>query len=219
MSLKKKVVVGSMTSMLLLGNVVPVLANSKSVDNNKSVAKSITIDEKSLENDIKMSKVLTYDELISIIAEEDGISIDEAKNIVGPENIKYTKDGKEIRATYRTLSASVDVTPVYRPTLNWYCETSESSSGGFRGILKILKVSLNRSYNGLSKQFSGDIYSKLENPNKIYYILNGDFYNNGTTTSSGGVNISVGGGASVSFSVSYASNHFTYSYKTGYKTF
>ncbi len=39
-----------------------------------------------------------------------------------------------------------------------------------------------RGYKGLSKQFVGSVYVNLEDPNIIFYIANGDFYNNGSTT-------------------------------------
>lgn len=41
---------------------------------------------------------------------------------------------------------------------------------------------MNRVYNGLSKKYAGKFYMNLEDPNRIHYILDGDFYNNGTVS-------------------------------------
>ena len=94
--------------------------------------------------------------------------------------------------------------------MRFYCETIES--GWFRAIKKILRVDMIRGYKGLSKQFSGSVYVNLEDPNKIFYIVNGDFYNNGSTTYEGGVSIGVGKYALVSFKSSSASSHYQYRY-------
>ena len=69
-----------------------------------------------------------------------------------------------------------------------------------------------RKYNDMTKQFGGTVYTNLEDANSIYYIVNGDFYNNGTTTGGGGVNIGVGEGVSLNFNLSYSSNEYAYCY-------
>jgi hypothetical protein len=76
-----------------------------------------------------------------------------------------------------------------------------------------------RGYNGLSKQFSGNVYVNLEDANRIFYIVNGDFFNNGTTTWNAGVTIGVGKAANVKFGVSGASNYYQYRYVESRVTF
>lgn len=120
--------------------------------------------------------------------------------------------------TYRVISSTFDVTSVYRPSLEFYCQTSEWS-GSFRSIEKILNIGMNRYSNNRSKQFNGSVYANLEDPNRIYWIVNGNFYDNGTTSVNGGVNIGIGEKSSVNFSVSYSSNYYAYAYKTGYARF
>lgn len=56
--------------------------------------------------------------------------------------------------------------------------------------------------------FAGNIYANLEDPNRIYWHIDGDFYDKGTTTGSGAVDIGVGEGATVSFGLSYADNYY-----------
>ena len=86
-------------------------------------------------------------------------------------------------------------------------EKSKMYSGNYWGIVEIKNVTLDRTYNGNSKQFSGQVYANLENAYTIYYSVSGDFYNNGTTTvtSSGSVGAA---GTSVSYGVSESSNHY-----------
>ncbi|KFM95754.1 hypothetical protein D0U04_22510 [Bacillus clarus] len=53
---------------------------------------------------------------------------------------------------------------------------------------------------------------KLLSPNEIFYIVNGTFFNNGTTTFNGNVSINVGGYGSVSMGASYATSTYKYAY-------
>lgn len=169
------------------------------------------------EDNIGISEPMSFDELIKSFAKNENVSIEEARcTLTG----NMARNGLTISpfATYRTLTSTVNVDITYKPTLNFYCQTDEGG-GSFRAIKKILNVGMNRSFNGRSKQFSGSVYTKLENPNRIYWVVNGDFYNNGTTTVGSGVDFGVGQSASIKFSISYASNFFKYCYQTGYRTF
>jgi len=80
---------------------------------------------------------------------------------------------------------------------------------------------MNRSHlgSGRSKSFDGTVYTKLEDPNRIYWIVNGDFLDNGTTTGGGAVNIGIDKAASIEFNASRTTNHYKYLYKTGYTRF
>lgn len=109
-------------------------------------------------------------------------------------------------STFRTFSDRVDVNDNYRPSVKFYCQTSEG--GGFLGIVKILNVGMNRKNNGMTKQFGGTIYTNLENAGTIYWSVDGNFYNNGTTTCSGGVNVGIDDFASVNFNVSHSTDFY-----------
>lgn len=82
-------------------------------------------------------------------------------------------------------------------------------------IKQLNNISILRSYNGISKVFSGNVYCNLEDYRTIYYEVNGDFYNNGTISVSAGLNIEIGESGSVSFGVTGSSNHFKYFYSNG----
>lgn len=174
----------------------------------------------------EVSEVLTFDELVKRISIDNGISEFEAANqVIKSRNSDKLRSSSTstlassetivspYAATYRTISAPFTVKTEYKPQLRFYCETSEG--GGYWGIVKILNVGMNRSYNGLTKQFGGTVYTNLETAARIYWVVNGDFFENGTTTVSGGVNIGVGGTDVVNFNVSYSSNHYAYTYKEG----
>ncbi len=74
---------------------------------------------------------------------------------------------------------------------------------------------MDRNYKGISKQFGGTVYTNLEDSNRIYYIVEGDFYNNGTTMGGGSIKIGVGEGSSAEFHASNATNFYAYCYKDG----
>lgn len=87
--------------------------------------------------------------------------------------------------------------------------------GSFREFEYIQTVGLNRMYNGTSKGFAGTVEAKLTSKTKIWWHVNGDFYNNGTTT----VSITGGGSAAkigktvtgnFSISVTHTSDHYRY---------
>lgn len=192
-----------------------------------------TLDKNSLSGCIDLgdegtvtSEVLTFDELIEIIAQDNKISETEAANLIAKQysdnnhNNKNQKSTnlKSLRSsTFRTVTSRFTVTDVYKPSLKFYCETSECISTW--GILKILNVTMNREsviYNmSVVKQFSGTVYTNLESNSKIHWIVNGDFFNNGTTTVGAGGQIGIGGCLTLSFNISHASNYYEYCYQTG----
>lgn len=175
----------------------------------------------------EISEVLTFDELVNEISVNEGISKKKATEQIKASMNSNSSNSKSDStllassdavtaesATYRSISAQFTVTSSYKPTLRFYCSTSEG--GGYWGITKILNVSMNRLYNDISKQFGGSVYTNLESAYRIFWIVDGDFYNNGTTTGGGGVSIGVGGSASIDFNVSNSSNHYKYCYVEGY---
>lgn len=170
----------------------------------------------------EISEVLTFDELVKEIANDQGISeIQAARQVISSRKSSnnLNRSISPYAATYRTVRTTFTVTSTYKPSLNFYCETSEG--GSFRGIIQIVNVGMNRAHlgTGKSKQFAGTVFTKLEDPNRIYWIVNGDFYDNGTTTGGGSVNIGLGKFANVAFNISHASNHYKYIYLESYSYF
>ena len=111
---------------------------------------------------------------------------------------------------YITISSQFTVTSGYKPSIKFYCYVSKSNY--FGQILQILNVSLDRSYEInntiVSKIYSGNVFVHLENDNTIYYSLDGDWYNTGTATYSGGTNIKVHETVTLNFSASNTTNFY-----------
>jgi hypothetical protein len=230
MSIKRnilgKIGVVTLSATMLTGGILPSIGHAQQINNNKGLSDLVGIERvntniqgtlKLGDNNVGISDVMTFEELAQQLAKDNSITTDEAvKNLTK----SITKNGQTISpyATYRTLSGSFTVTSTYKPQVKFYCETNEGG-GSFRAIVKILNVGMDRGYNGISKQFNGSVYTNLEDPNRIFWIVNGDFYNNGSTTGSVGVNIGVGKFATVNFGVSSADNHYKYFYGSGYTYF
>lgn len=159
----------------------------------------------------QVSEVMNFEEMADCIAQDTGMTKDEAISIL-LQNPVYSVNSLSIAtpmdATYRTLYDTLDVTTTYRPKVKFYCRTTESSTMG--GIVSIEYAYLDRSYNGISKQFGGSLWYKFMDMNNIYYVIEGDWYNNGSTTYTGSGSISVGGIGTVTFSVSITTNHYKY---------
>lgn len=169
-------------------------------------------------DDMIVSEPMTFDELVATYSKDANISLEEAYKQVTPN---FPEQNSEVSTLaikqYRTLTQRLTVNSVYKTELKFYCQTSES--GNFRGIIKVLSVSMNRQYNNLNKQFGESVYTHLQNANRIFYRVEGDFYNNRTTTFNGGINLSVGKSASFSFGASHSSNHYGYIYQEGRYSF
>ena len=119
------------------------------------------------------------------------------------------------------MTLTVENRPSYTPTLDFYCEVSVGD--GVWGIMNIYSVQMNRSSNGLVKQFDGEVQVWLRSAERIEYIVNGDFYNTGTTTSSssGSIDLNIGDYGKLTFSASSTttSNWYGYCYCSAIKKF
>lgn len=156
----------------------------------------------------------TADELIKIIEEDSNIYIDDKIELINKVNTL-----KSTRATYDywTIYSTCVVNSLYSCRPYFYTYSSFSVGGYPNSIEEILYANIDRNHNGTSKQFGGDLYYNLEASNCLFWDLNGDFYNNGTTTFNLGVSVQLGEGAKTTFtaSMAYSSNHFAYCHKDG----
>ena len=216
----KKIMCITLAMLLVACASLTIVANAETLtpENDSIITGIISVEDLENDPDVVVSEPMTYEEMVSEYAENTGKTYNEAI----AELHRETRSMSAAKGNaYRKFSVLITVTSSYRPSIDFYCETSEG--GNFFNINKIYSVQLNRDYNGISKQFQGTIESWLRSAISIEYIINGDFYNNGTTTTSGGVNLNVGLNelASVSFSVSSAttSNHYKYCYESRIKVF
>jgi hypothetical protein len=148
--------------------------------------------------DISISEPMTFSEMVSVYADNNDISFVEAyKELNKGRSIITTSSLSS--SSYRVLSIGLYVNSGYKPSIDYYVTTSES--GSYWGITSIYSVQLKRIYNGVSKVFQGNLESWLRSPYQIEYIINGDFYNQATSTSSYTINGSWGENVKISLSI------------------
>ncbi|WP_438495772.1 hypothetical protein [Paenibacillus sp. IHBB 3054] len=221
----KRSIAASLTAGFLLTASLPVYGETANVTSEtvspvESAVQTIDLQKgfENLSDDIIVSEVLTFDELVSRMAEKQGITEDEASSILinnyGAGNTEESRSNVARLATFRTLSKQLLEFNGYRPSLEFYCETSES--GSFHGIVKILNTTLNPINNNTAKVFNGTIYVNLENASKIHYIVSGKFYHNGVIQSvTGNFGISVGGVLNIGISATGNTNLYYTTHEPG----
>lgn len=173
-----------------------------------AVSGTISLDDLDSNPDVIVSDPMTFTEMIARMAKNADMSYDEVLRML-PDTMQTQAARSN---AYRSFTARLHVTDEYKPYLDFYCATSEG--GHFFNINSIYSIQLVQSYNGISKQFGGEVNAWLRSSNSIEYYVNGDFFNNGTTTVSGGIGVNAGLNVkcSATYSVSYSSNHYKYFY-------
>ena len=84
-------------------------------------------------------------------------------------------------AHYRILSLPLSVTASYTPRLILYCAVSEADASlASVDAIQLLQQEGNTSQQ--NRSFHGDIQVWLRGNTQLEYVINGDFYNGGTTT-------------------------------------
>ncbi|MBY5050936.1 hypothetical protein [Streptococcus agalactiae] len=150
---------------------------------------------------------VTKDDIISNYSQVTGVSDIEAAAILFPEDnvISFRSAGPSTQMaskSYVMLRAAIqDHTftqnlPKGAGSVYFYCQVS--TSGGFRGIQRIIYGG----YNAGSKAFSGNFQYFLPDPNRIHYTVSGQLFSNTTVTTSAGGSIGIGEGTSVNIGVS-----------------
>lgn len=187
-----------------------------------------------LNSDATQVTTITFDEMVREIALQTGDTIENVTNgfidskraalesqalqcqALSVENMTDAEI-MELLASTSYITVKVGNFPILKSTyqpkgLSFYGEGDKPSQDHTR-MFRILNVVFDRSNvlsSGGTKQFSGNIYTNLEANDRIYYSVDGDFYENGSTTCQTGVNIGIGESVSISASVSSTSNHFAY---------
>lgn len=153
----------------------------------------------------------TAEELIEIIEEDSNIYHDDKIELINKINtLKSTKATYD----YWTIYSRCVVNSLYSCRPYFYTYSSFSVGRYPNSIEEILYANIDRNHNGTSKQFVGDLYYNLEANNCLFWDLNGDFFNNGTTFNLG-VSVELGKGAKTTFTPSMTDslNHFAYCHK------
>lgn len=98
---------------------------------------------------------LTGEELAIEYAQEGQISVERAKIIVSIG----LPDSKS--RTYRILSEKIIVKPNYEARVKFYCRTDEKDGDK-------------------EAPFAGNLFAYLEDPNRVFYMVSGEFYHKGS---------------------------------------
>ena len=206
----KLIVTFSFLAILVIGN--PLSSFAATLDDNDLITQSSFIDLTNVEEQENVRIIdLTYDEMIAELAEAKGITIEEAKTRYPDRSTANSSNVSLLNSCITVapskVSITLDVAYNYKPTLDiyvWPCR-----SGSITYYQAIEEVDMNRESQWKSKQFTGSITAKLTTQTTIWWKVNGDFYDNGTTLISGTLSkdklVWEGSGT-----ISYQSDHFKY---------
>lgn len=159
------------------------------------------------------AKIVTFDEMVTNVAKSKGISELEEKNQLLSSKLNITSAATEATSFYVHFYEQFQVQNTgWYPQIDIYAECQ----GVYRDFVGISDLNMIRSYNYISKQYTGKLQAKVENSKTIYWVVNGDFYDNGTTSWTFGGSVNIGEYATLTGSISGANNLFGYAYKTGY---
>lgn len=89
-------------------------------------------------SNVTFSEPMSFSKMVTHYAEASEMSYDEALKLFPKENTDDTVSSK----CYRILNIPLDVTAIYKPQLNLYCETSES--GHYWGISNIYLANMEK---------------------------------------------------------------------------
>lgn len=159
--------------------------------------------------DVEVVKHDSLEDFIEVILSDGWMNQDEKLMLIDSIRTTNTVRAGETYG-YLTFTFTSTITTAYKVKPYFYSKVKYCGMSNPCEISKIEYANLDRNYNGTSKQFKGSLYYNLENYKTIFFDLNGDFYNNGTTTSSGGGSVNIGEQATMSFSIAYSSDHFAY---------
>ncbi|MBC6308849.1 hypothetical protein HCJ66_04685 [Listeria sp. FSL L7-1582] len=158
-------------------------------------------------------ETVTYNEMVQAIAKRENVNESDVTEVITPE----TGSVRLLKASpysYKHLTKEVSIGGLWKPKVDVYVQMW--SQGSFRQFNKVIDYNLVRSWMGVTKQFSGKFTVKFINKNNVYWSINGDFYDKGTTSTSTSVTLNVGSVASISHTVSKASAAYKYVYTYGH---
>ena len=176
--------------------------------------------EVNVSNSIDLTRVLDdpdvsieiYDDVDDYIsAVENDVYINECEKEIMISEARAESKMRAYYYEYAKLRFDVSVTSTYHCYPYFYIKWKYSEDiDSPLAMVEVKNANIDRQYNNISKQFDGSLYYNLESDKKLYWDLNGDFYNNGTTSVSGGASIKVSEYLTLTFSVTGSSNHYKY---------
>lgn len=213
----KKSIIMFLSLLLIVGTMLFNPATSNAAENvNQGVIDLKNLDELEKTGEVTIEEI-TYEEMIHKISESKGISKKEAQSL-HPNRISI--DANQVNSEFSTsigiqsttlheIKLRQAVSTIYRPAIQLFVWTY--NSGSFTQFNSIEEMDLDRKdiSTSLSKQFQGKLRAEIQSGSKIWWYINGDFYNNGQTTVSGTVSAD-GVIWSGSGTISNVSSHYKY---------
>lgn len=192
-------------------------SKSELLENQKQVNDSNFIDLSNINNsNVKFYKH-TAEEYVNLILNDEKIPNEKKTEMITEV---YSLEQSRSAWDYWTFYDVCPVTSTYSCRPCFYAYARFASGTGYpEEIARVQYGTVDLKYNGISKEFNGVLYYNLESGNRLYWDLNGNFYNHGSTEISLGIEIGIGGGASTNFSVSSSSSHYAYCHKYDRVTF
>lgn len=219
--MKKNIRKTSLLYILMLTIVIGLLSTTSFAESNQNNLVLGEIDLANLQDkfdvssDYEMKGPFTFDELVDEMTKNENITRSEALKRLAPEMDKSSKGAIKpfANSMFSTFTVRITVNTLYKPTVNFYCEMA-SVGGRPTTFIKVLNAGMNREYGGLVKNFDGEIFVNLESGLKLFYIVNGNFYNTGTTTAGGGLTVGIGETSKFEFHASHTTNFYDYHYSS-----
>lgn len=160
---------------------------------------------------IQITKTMTGDETLDFYVQRYQSDEQIANQLLGTKVEALSNDST------RVISIKLEVTENYFPYLDIYCHVDGDDLDW--SVLSIYSIQLCRKDGRRMKQFAGNIEVYLRSNHEIEYIINGDFFNSGKTEidNGGNVNICVGDGKSICFTLTEGKQNEkgTYCYQYG----
>ncbi len=178
--------------------------------------------------DVKIEIYETTDEYIETISQDKNIDEETREKLIQSAYAKELEscsdDGmvpsKPEVQKYLTFYFDVHVKDSYYVQIYFYtlCSFLDGPNGPAYNPNRLLRVeyaNMDRAYKGRAREFQGTLYYNLESETRLFWDLNGDFFDYGTTSYTGGGAAPVGGEKTLSFSITYSNNHYAYCHEKG----
>jgi hypothetical protein len=152
------------------------------------------------------SESMTLDGLAAQMSSDTSITIDEARQWI--EADQNPEIGSNDQARYIVFTSFFHATDAFTPYIKIYCETEQN--GSKRSIKRIISYHLVHVFGSLNKPFAGNVDVFLQRPDTIHYVVNGDFYEQGITTTQ--LNMNPDGLMRLTYSITGSEQWYAYVY-------
>lgn len=171
--------------------------------------------------DLKITIHRTAADFVEHLYEDTNMSQSERDDIISTVAATPAVCGSSYTG-YVTVNDYASIKDGYAVNPYFYCQVSASDPNIYNitSFNTILWGNIDRDCNGLVKEFSGTLSYNLEAYNRLFWDLNGTFYDTGTTTWVINASANLGGGAgSVGFAVGGEGSYFAYKHIMDYIVF